>query len=252
MGLKDKILGVKIDNLSREDILVRIETFLSEPRFHQIATVNPEFILEAQRNSDFKKVLDETDLNVADGVGISFAFLRFGKHLKVRLTGADLMLEILRMANEKNLNVFLAAKKDGLSTWRETKEAILKNYPNLKIFGDDYDINNISNPSIRPYKEVVSDDKFISDIVFCNFSAPFQELFLNSQKCDTIRLAMGVGGSFDFLTGKVRRAPVFMQRIGLEWFWRIFQKQDWESKKKRLKRIFQAVIVFPIRVIFNK
>ena len=97
------ILGVRIDNLSKKEVLEKIEYFLSDGRFHQIVTVNTEFILQAQKDEDFKSILNTTDLNIADGVGIWFAFLRFGKLLKARIAGVDLMYEILRIVNEKRL-----------------------------------------------------------------------------------------------------------------------------------------------------
>lgn len=244
------ILGVKVDNLTKKEILEKIRTFLTEPKFHQIATINPEFILEAQKNSEFRNILNTSDLNVADGFGIRLAFWRFGKNFKTRLAGADLMLEILKIAQTQKLSVFLAVNKDGLSTFKEIKNAILKIYPNLEINGYNFDIHKYNNYSIQPYKEELNNNSY--KLLFCNFGAPHQELFINSQKCDTIRLAMGVGGSFDFLTGKVRRAPRFMQIIGFEWLWRIFQPQEWKFKKERLKRIFQAVIIFPIKIIFKK
>ena len=237
-----RVLDVRIDNLTRKEILNKIESFLDEPHFHQIATINPEFILEAGNNPTFKNILNTTALNVADGVGIWFAYLRFGKFLQTRIAGADLMLEILKMAEKKNLKIFLAANKDGLSTWQETCAAILKIYPKLNISGDNIDTKNVS------YR--IPDTN--CQILFCNFGAPSQELFINSQKCDTIRLAMGVGGSFDFLTGKVPRAPKFMRIIGLEWLWRTFQLQECKFKKQRLARIFRAVIVFPIRIVLNR
>ncbi len=240
-NIKKEILGVRIDNLDRFEILDKIKFFLTEPKFHQIATINPEFILEAQKNLNFRNILNSCDLNVADGVGIKLAFWRFGKNLKCRLAGADLMLEILKIAQTQKLSVFLAVNKNGLSTFEETKEAILKIYPDLTIEGITLEKN------VSCFMFHVS-----CPIVFCNFGAPNQELFINSQKCDMIRLAMGVGGSFDFITKKVRRAPKFMQFIGLEWLWRIFQPQKWKFKKERLRRIFQAVIFFPIKITINK
>jgi N-acetylglucosaminyldiphosphoundecaprenol N-acetyl-beta-D-mannosaminyltransferase len=236
-----KILGVRVDNLSKKEILNKVEGFLNEEKFHQIATINPEFILEAQNNLCFRTVLNKCALNVADGVGIRCAFWRFGKHLKSRNAGADLVLEVLRLADKKALTVFLVINKGGLSTFEEIKKAILKAYPNLRIIGNELDKNTISCSLIT--------DRCI---LLCNFGAPYQEVFLDSQKDARIRLAIGVGGAFDFLTGKIKRAPVFMRHIGLEWLWRIFQPQPWEYKKKRLKRIWKAVVVFPIKVILCK
>ena len=115
--MSDEILGVKINNLDRAEILEKIEDFLNEPRFHQIATVNPEFILEAQKNQDFRDVLNDSDINIADGFGISCAFLRNFKNLKCRMAGADLLMKILEIAENRGLGVFLACRKDGLTSF---------------------------------------------------------------------------------------------------------------------------------------
>jgi len=263
------ILGVRVDNLKREDILERISHFLNEEKFHptpisdteksskqnakgyfnndqnlsnngnwygtrQIATINPEFILAAQKDEEFKNVLNSCDLNIADGVGIKFAFWWLKSRLKFRMAGIDLMREIIKMADEKKLKIFLAANSGGLSSWEETKDAILKKYPNLEISGENIDIHNTLY--------IIPD----TDILFCNFGAPYQEKFLNSQKNGKIKLAVGVGGSFDYLTGKLKRAPKWMQFFGVEWFWRLI------LQTKRIKRILNAVIVFPIKIIFQK
>ncbi|PIU08286.1 MAG: hypothetical protein COT31_02945 [Candidatus Moranbacteria bacterium CG08_land_8_20_14_0_20_34_16] len=235
------LLGTRIDNFSSVEIMKKIHFFLSDNHFHQIATINPEFVLEAQKNSTFKKILNQCDLNVADGWGIKLAFARFGKKLRTRIPGTDLMRKVLNEAEKKDLSVFLATRKDGLSHWRETQNALLKIYPKLEIAGDDIDPKNV--------KYRLPNTK--CQVLLCNFGAPDQEIFINSQKNATIRLAMGVGGSFDFLTGKAKRAPKFLRQIGMEWFWRMFQPQKWSFKKERIKRIFKSVIIFPIKIIFN-
>lgn len=230
------ILGVKIDNLSRKEILQKVESFLAEDRFHQIATVNPEFVLQAQKDAEFKSILNNADLNLADGTGICFAFLRFGKYLKNRIAGIDLMLEILKLAEKNNSPVFLVSYKGALSSWEGTREVILKTHPNLKVGGVNLETKDqkIKIPENYP-------------ILFCGLGAPYQEKFINCIKNDKIRLAMGVGGSFDFLTGQRRRAPKVVQKIGLEWLWRFAQEP-----KYRAKRIWKAVIIFPIKVLINK
>lgn len=234
------ILGIKIDNLDQREISDKINFFLQEEKFHQVATVNPEFILQAQEDREFKNILNGCDLNVADGVGIRFAFLRFGKYLKSRMTGIDLMSEILVLADREKLSVFLASYGGALSSWEETKSAILKKHPSLQVDGAVADINDPDHGlRITGY-----------EIIFCNFGAPYQEKFIHSlknQENSKIRLAMGVGGSFDFLTGKIKRAPVCIRKTGLEWLWRFLQEPGY-----RAKRIFRAVIIFPVKVLFNK
>ncbi|MDP1884417.1 MAG: WecB/TagA/CpsF family glycosyltransferase [Candidatus Moranbacteria bacterium] len=237
------ILGVKIDNLSRQEILDKISVFLQEGGFHQIATVNPEFILQAQQDGEFKDILSRCDLNVADGVGIWFAFLRFGKYLKNRMAGTDLMEEILKIADTGKYRVFLAGYGGALSSWQEARDAILKKYPDVEISGATMDGKRpIECPTGQPIGNY--------EVVFCNFGAPDQEKFLHSLKTlenSKIRLAMGVGGSFDFLTGRIKRAPECIRMAGLEWLWRFLQEPGY-----RAKRIFKALVVFPVRVVLDK
>jgi len=157
------------------------------------------------------------------------------------MTGVDLMWKIIRLASQNKLAVFLATNKDGLSTWEETRDVILKSYPDLEINGTNLDKS--ASYQIPASPAGGPDTKY--QILSCNFGAPHQEAFINQQKNDIIRLAMGVGGSFDFLTQKVRRAPYFWRFFGLEWLWRLI------LQPKRGRRIWNAVIVFPIKIIFN-
>lgn len=229
-----ELLGTTIDNLTREEILERVKNFLDEPKFHQIATINPEFLLEAEKNNEFRNVLQNCDLRIADGFGVTLAMLFQGEKLKCRFPGADLMEEILSIANEKKLGMYLAIKKDGLSSFEEVKQVLLKRYPRLEINGADIDL-----------KTRYSIFDIQNSIVFCNFGAPQQELFLNNlRNQNSIRLALGVGGSFDYLTGKQKRAPRWLRSIGFEWFWRLL------LQPKRFGRIWNAVVLFPFHVFF--
>ena len=261
------LLGVRINNLSEKEIFKKVKYFLTGEKFCQIATVNPEFILLAQKDRVFKKILNNCSLNIADGFGIKLAFWKSGKNLKSRIAGIDLMLEILKIASQNNYDIFLAANKNGLSDWKETRAAILAIYPNLKINGADLSPqsvipaqagiqknkqNLIKNlHSRRSLSAKLADGNDINniynyDILFCNFGAPYQEKFINSLKNGNIKLAMGVGGSFDFITGKIKRAPLWIRNIGMEWLWRLI------LQPKRFKRIFNSVIVFLWKVVFKK
>lgn len=235
-----EVLGVRIDNLSKKETFETVEFFLSDENFHQIATINPEFVLKAQEDKVFKEILNRCDLNVADGVGIWFSFFRFGKILRCRFPGIDLMKEILKIAHERGLKIFLAANTDGLSSWEETKNAILKIYPKLKIGGMNLNRNCPAGYELQAVSY---------EIVFCNFGASYQEKFLYSLKSlknSKIKLTMGVGGSFDFLTGKQKRAPRLFGLSGTEWLWRLIHQPS------RMKRIFNAVIIFPLKILINK
>lgn len=238
------ILGVRIDNFTKKEILAKIESFLNEEKFHQVATVNPEFVLRAQKDEDFKNVLNSCDLNVADGVGIWYAFIRNFGFLRSRIAGVELLENILKIANEKELSIYLAINGNGLSKFSEIKKVLEKKYPNISIAGKNfYNLNESCKIQDTRYQILIS-----------NFGSPHQEKFLNLQKNGNIRLAMGVGGSFDFMTGKVSRAPKILRFLGLEWLWRLVGHPSTDRKfmLRRLKRIFDSTIIFPIRIFLNK
>jgi len=234
-----EIFGVDVTPLDKKGINQKIEVFLSKPGFHRIATVNPEFLVLGDRNQEFKQSLLSADLCVADGFGIVLVGWFQGKKNIARFPGALLMEEILSKASVQHFSVFLVIKKDGLSSYTEIKNTLLKKYPSLLIDGIELDIKSDNASYVIPHT---------SNIILCNFGAPEQEFFLESLRKDPgdIRLAMGVGGSFDYLTGKVPRAPKVFQSFGLEWLWRFILQPS------RFKRIWNAVIVFPVRVFCRK
>ena len=228
-----RIFHISIDNLSRAEVLKRINDWLSRAGFHRIATVNPEFLLLAQKNRAFHGALLSADLRVADGVGLSLPFFLSGESLIDRFPGADLLPEILSLADERRLLVGLLLDPGGLSSYEEIKQVLHERYPNLTV------------EKLSPEFLTSSTKPIPYNLVFCNYGAPLQEIILTGLKASpgNIRLAMGVGGAFDFLTGKIPRAPKFLRTIGLEWAWRLWQQP------RRFRRIWNAVVVFPIKVL---
>lgn len=235
-----EILGVRIDDFSRQEILERIGSFLSGSQFSQIVTVNPEFALLAQEDPLFLEIINTSSLSLIDGFGIVLALKLKKQSPKTRFSGADMIQEILKMAESGNRKIFILAEKNGLSSWREIRKALLESQPGLKIRG----MNWSKKTSILPPIPTET------DILFCNFGAPEQEKVIYSlkkQNDSKIRLAIGVGGGFDFLTGRIQRSPLIFRKIGLEWLWRFFQEPRY-----RFKRIFRSVAVFPIKVMLYK
>lgn len=233
------ILGVRVDNFSCSEIEARVCSFLDEPKFHRIATVNPEFLLHSSSDEKFQDNLNRSNLNVADGVGLKLAFWLRGKKLRCRYPGADLMHFICQEAEQRGLFVFLAVRNDGLSTFEEVKQTLQKLYPKLIVNGKEIPAKDCHTELPPEHtRSVRADDN--RGVVFCNFGAPEQEYFLESlrEQGGDIRLVMGVGGSFDYLTDKQKRAPQCMRSAGLEWLWRLIRQP------KRWKRIWNATVVF--------
>lgn len=237
-----QILGVPISVDGRARILEKVRSFLREARFHRIATVNPEFLVLASRDSSFRENLLAADLRVADGFGMVLSGLLQGEEVP-RFPGVDLLHDILSIAEKDEYSVFLAIRQDGLSLYSDVHAALLKMHPRLQIDGMDVDI---ADSQVLSLKSKIINHK--SKIILCNFGAPEQELFLESLRStpSDVRLAIGVGGSFDFLTGKQKRAPKWLRVLGLEWLWRLI------LQPKRWKRIWNAVVVFPVKVLLQK
>ncbi len=243
--MKISILGVQIDNSTLTEVLEKVREFLHTQKQYYIVTVNPEFIMAARKDDEFKNILNKADLSVADGKGIVFAARRYGDKLKVRITGVDLLWKICEIAQEEGQSIFLLGSKRGVPD--TAAEKIKKQYPNIKIVG--------AECGYRRWHRQIKDDRLVTminrrgpDILFVAFGQVKQEkwIYHNLPKLHSVKLAMGVGGSFDYISGNVRRAPQWMRSIGLEWLYRLM-RQPW-----RLFRIITAVVRFSCAVFLNK
>ncbi len=234
-----KILGVRIDNFSIGEIKEKIIKILGDaPERKFVTTLNPEILLKAHRDEDYKKILNSADLNVCDGFGIKLVSLLKGRKIKARLAGVDLVYFLLDEANRRKLKILIVAAENSLSFPAEIEGAIRKKYSDLSAKSEYFSLgqNNLENGIIKQV-----------EIVFVNFGAPAQEKFLheNRAKFPNAKILVGVGGAFDFLTGKMRRAPKIIRAVGLEWLWRLIQEP------KRGRRIWNAVVVFPVKAMLN-
>lgn len=261
------ILGVKIHRIKREEILKQIERFLKSDSFHYIVTINPEFAMEAQKDKEFRKILNDADLSIADGTGLKIASWAFGHNL-YRVTGADLTEDALKIAEQKKCSVYFFIWKNGLSDAEDVKKVLKRGFGD-SLFKEDY---RFDGQEIERDGRDIDWQKFAKakpDILLVGLGAPFQEKLIYkmirngipSEKSPltplfqrgedmTVKLAMGIGGSFDFLTGKRKRAPKLMRNLGLEWFWRMCRlAQPPYNYFYRFKRIFTAVFIFPFNVV---
>jgi N-acetylglucosaminyldiphosphoundecaprenol N-acetyl-beta-D-mannosaminyltransferase len=258
------ILGVKFDNVTLKEALEKAIHLAKSETQHYIATPNPEFLLEAQKNPEFKKVLNESDMNIPDGMGVLWAakyfnitrnshsktvkFLKWLSSLliipfhpkyihtvlKERVTGADLMEQICKHAKANNLKIFLLGAREG--TVEKVKEILEAKYHGIKITGTFSGTPKIEDEHLITEKVKKSE----AQILFVAYGAPQQELWIhrNLHKMPNVKLAIGIGGTFDFIAKIRKRAPKFMQKTGLEWLYRLFQEPS------RAKRIYNATIKF--------
>ncbi len=261
-----EILGVRIDKLTMEQALQKVEGFLTDGQQHYIVTPNPEFLVLARKDRRFRRILNQADLAVPDGVGLVFASWFLGQPLKRRVAGTDLMEKICQRAALRGWSVFLLGdREDGLV--EKTTGQLRKKYPGLKIDGCSFergafnyrnleglsqrvafsDTSSLGEGVVRKGNPFIAEGRPV-DILFIASGAPKQERWIaqNLAKLPSVKLAMGVGGAFNFISGRVRRAPRFLRAIGLEWLWRL-AGQPW-----RIGRIFRAVVVFPWLVVRSR
>lgn len=240
------VLQVPIHVVTQEEALERIELFIHSGRPHQLATVNAEFIIEAQRNPAFRRVLQQTDLSLADSTAVTWAARYLGHPLPRRIPGADLVIELAQVGSEKGWEIYLVGGAEGVAEAAAKKLKLL--YPNLAIVeaeaGMVYDPKQPDEETITKLVERIKRAK--PDVLLVAFGAPKQELFIAQYKrALAVPVMIGVGGTFDFLSGRRIRAPKLLRMLGLEWLWRLIQEPS------RWRRIFTAVVVFPLKVIFS-
>lgn len=234
MSNRIEMMGCFIDNLSMEETLQTIEGFIHSGKPHQHVVVNVDKLVKASRDEELRRIINECALINVDGMPVVWASRLLGKGLKERVAGVDLFEALMKRSAEKGWRVFLlGAKEDVVSGVKTLYE---KKYSGLTVAG-------YRNGYWKPEEEagVVEQIKEArADLLFVAISSPKKEHFLGRYQAEMkIPFAMGVGGTFDVAVGKVKRAPVWMQNAGLEWFYRFLQEP-----RRMFKRYFVDDMAF--------
>lgn len=237
------ILGINITAGKKTEIADTVERWLCETTPRRIVTPNPEIILAAQKDEEYFYILNRADLALPDGIGLKFAAFAMGERLN-RVTGSDLTLELIGLAEKRNIKVAVFNWRGGLSTAAQIKNALNDRFPGLACL-----VLDIDREWTMPYYNEVN--QFKPDIIFTALGAPWQDKFNYHvlAKLPYVKIAAGIGSSFDYLTGKAKRAPRAFRFLGLEWLWRLLKIFTYTDRSGRLKRIINAAIVFPLEFL---
>lgn len=234
-----QILGIKLSDLNYQKLLAEIKIGLNKGEKKYIVTPNPEIILKSLSDSELKDIINQADFSLADGVGLKIAGWLKGKKI-TRVTGADLSFKLLSLAHKNNYKIAIVIWEKGLSDIAEVNKSLEKKYPRLKFL-------TIAHPrqNFLTNEAILKINSFSPDILFVSLGFPEQEKIISksSFSLPSVKLALGVGGTFDFLTGKNKRAPKILRYIGLEWLWRLIIQPN------RIKRIWRATFVFMFKVL---
>lgn len=227
------ILGIPVDNITEDEALVQIHGWITARTPQQICTVNPEFVMAAQHSRVFWRVLQTAALNTPDGFGLLLVARLRRTPFRARVTGIALTERIACEAAHHGWSLFLLGAAPGVAA--DAAATLCARYPGLTVAGcyagsprpeDEAQIRRLIGVA-RP------------DLLLVAYGHPAQELWIaRNQTLLGVPVAIGVGGTFDEITGRVPRAPIWMHRLGLKWLYRLIT-QPW-----RWRRIVTAVPVF--------
>lgn len=232
------LLDIGIDPITLSEAVSRIRVFLTSNKQHHVMTPNSEMLVEASINPAFHALLNRSALNLPDSTGLLWAARHTGQHLPERVTGVDTVEAVCRDITEEHPVFFLGAG-EGVAA----KAAVIfrSQHPHLRIAG-----TFAGSPKESDAAEIIA---CINDtkphLLFVAYGAPTQDEWIDRylRQMPSVRVAMGVGGTFDFIAGVQKRAPKMFQMLGIEWLWRLI----WEPR--RWRRIVTAVVVFPWMVL---
>ncbi len=213
------MMGCQIDNLSMEETLQTVEGFIQSGKPHQHVVVNVDKLVKAERDDELRRIINECALINVDGMPVVWASRLLGKPLKERVAGVDLFEALMQRSAGKGWRVFLLGAREEVVS--EVKRLYEIKYPGLVVAGyrNGY-WSEAEEPGV-----VAQITAARADLLFVAISSPKKEHFLGQYQGQMkIPFAMGVGGTFDVAVGRVKRAPVWMQKSGLEWFYRFLQE----------------------------
>ena len=237
------ILGVPIHNVTMEQTMASVCRYMARPSCDQIATVNPEFVMRAQQDPGFMDVLQNADLCIADGIGLIYASRWIGTPLPERVPGSELVYHLAETAAQHGWRLFLLGAAPGVA--EEAAAVFQSMYPDLVIAG-----TYPGSPDLAENDKIVEMiETSRAELLFVAYGAPNQDKWIarNRKTLDSVRLAIGVGGSLDFVAGRAQRAPTWVQNMGLEWLHRLINEPWRWRRMMALPRFVARMLITPRR-----
>ncbi|MFZ6015092.1 MAG: WecB/TagA/CpsF family glycosyltransferase [Patescibacteria group bacterium] len=240
------VFNLVIHGYDLKHLIQEILTRAGQKQQTWIVTANPEILLQAKKDSNYWETLRQADLRSVDGFGLQLVGWLKGVKTS-RVTGVSLADEAVRLCTKMNWSLMLIGGQNGAadkSAWM-----LRKRHPELKVFAEDG--GQVSAEGITDEAgeaSIIRTQEIEPDVVLVAFGHPKQEFWINRyrNRFPTAKLLIGVGGTFNFWSGSIKRAPVWLQKIGLEWLYRLILEPS------RWPRILNAVFIFPIKALLNK
>lgn len=213
------VIGCPVDCLNMNQTIDKIEKTIKEKKTCQHVVVNVSKFMEMRKDPHLKKIIEDCHIINADGMPLVWVSKLMGNPLPERVAGVDLFQELIKLCSEKGYRPFFFGAKEWVV--KSVVDNFKAKYPNLNVAG--YRNGYYSKEEEVNVAEMIRDSR--ADMLFVGFSSPMKELFLNKwMPVMSVHFCMGVGGSFDIVAGKTKRAPDWMQQTGLEWLYRVIQE----------------------------
>lgn len=238
MQTRVAILDVPVDDVTEDEAVMLVDGYIRSGTTNQVITLNPEFIMSAQKDPSVLHVLQQARLSTPDGVGVLWAARLLGRPLRERVTGVALVERLAAYGAHHGWRFFLLGSAPGIAERAAT--ILQQRYPGLLIAG-----THAGTPHTQDEADIrfrIADTH--TDILLVAYGHPNQELWLARNLTQLrVPVGIGVGGTFDEIVGVVPPAPLWMHRFGIKWLWRLL------IQPSRYARIFTAVVVFPLAVL---
>ena len=235
------ILSVPTDGFTMSETLDIIEQFIASGKFHQIATANTDFLLKAHEDPAVRRILRQCDLVIPDGMPLVMAGKWLNCPIPERVTGADLVPKLATLSATKGYKIFMLGAREEVAI--RAREVMEQNNPGLKVVGQysppPSDLSSMDHDKIHKMLEETK-----PDILLVAFGNPKQEKWISMNRHRLrVPVCIGIGGTFDFIAGEINRAPEWIQKIGMEWFYRFSQEP-----KRMFKRYLNDIVFFGIEI----
>ena len=241
------MLGVRVDDVTYDEALAVMEGFVGSQETHLVVTVNPELLMAAQSDLGYREILNQASLALPDGVGLLWGSHVIGQPIRQRVAGVDTVEKLAALAARKGYRVFFLGAAPGVA--KDAADRLAERYPGLQVVGC-----YAGSPAKSEEPEILGRiSRAHPDLLLVAYGAPKQEEWIHrNRRALGVAVAMGVGGSFDFISGRAVRAPGWMQRIGLEWLHRLY-REPWRWRRMMaLPRFVWAVLMEGISSRFGR
>lgn len=234
-----KFLNTEIDNLTMSEAIEEIDKLVISKKVSYVVTPNVDHIVKLEKDEEFKEIYKNADLILTDGMPLIWISKIKSTPIKEKVSGSDLFPKVCEMAAKKSYKIFLLGAEDGIAI--KAAENLKAKYKGLKVVGTyspKYGFEK-NEDEIEEIINIINEAK--PDILAVGLGAPKQEKFIYKYKDRlNVPVSLSIGASIDFEAGNINRAPLFMQKYGLEWFYRLY---------KEPKRMFKRYLIDDLKIV---